>query len=292
MFKDCKTGGEDKMAELKMNITYEKDLDDQAIRIDTELPYREDYQMKMLKNNEIGDLLKVSGTGIDGGSRYTYRTGGWISLEKQYETKDINREVILEVTEAVLSVIDTTKNYMLNPDNILISPELIFEKGGKYRFCYLPVRYMPLCESFHKLTEFFVKRLDYRDTEGIFLAYRLHKESLQEQYELKTILDDYKEEMNQRKAEMEKKEERTSEIRKGENSRDSFTENIIFSPDQEDMENFYPVGNTGNSVVPLREEYARYGPLKKVVTRFKTGIWGEWEDLITETDGQDGTTHL
>ena len=38
-----------------------------------------------------------------------------------------------------------------------------------------------------------------------------------------------------------------------------------------------------------RENYAvmeekRYGPIKKFAKRFKSGKWGEWEDLITEAD--------
>ena len=38
-----------------------------------------------------------------------------------------------------------------------------------------------------------------------------------------------------------------------------------------------------------RENYAvmeekRYGPIKKFAKRFKSGKWGEWDDLITEAD--------
>lgn len=274
-----KTGGTNKMAELKMNITFGNDVENQEVHIDTDTPYTEDYQMKMMKYNKIEQLLEVSGTGMEGGSRYTFRTDGWITAERKYETGNINGKEIIGISEAVLSAVESVKNYMLHPDHILLSPELIFEKDGKYRFCYLPVRSRPLSVSFHELTEFFLKKLDYHDTEGIFLAYSLHKESMQEQYELKNILDEY------RKEEKKRKEEEKS----------SFRENVVFSPDQdeEDCESdIYPVGASGKPAVPLREEYARYGPLKKVVNRLKTGIWGEWEDLITETDGQDEMTHL
>ena len=286
------------MGELKLNITYEKDLNGQRVHIDTDIPYQEDYQMKMLKNNDIEDMIRVSGTGIDGGSRYTFRTDGWTSLEKKFETKDMDREEIQAVTAAVLTAAENLKNFMLNPDNMLIMPEMIFEKEGKYRFCYLPVGYRPLCEAFHDLTEFFVKRLDYRDTEGIFLAYRLHKETMQEHYELKMILDDCRKEEKERSEERKKEETRKREIRrKEEEASRSFMENIIFTADEEETvksseDDMYLRRETRERVIPLREEYARYGPLKKVMTRIRTGIWGEWEDMITETDGQDGMSHL
>ena len=49
-----------------------------------------------------------------------------------------------------------------------------------------------LCKIFHELTEYFVKMLDYEDTEGIFLAYELHKATLQEHYDLELIMKEYK----------------------------------------------------------------------------------------------------
>lgn len=42
----------------------------------------------------------------------------------------------------------------------------------------------------------------------------------------------------------------------------------------------------------LNAEWLRYGELRKVINRIRTGRWGEWDDLITEIDGQDRNGHL
>lgn len=42
-----------------------------------------------------------------------------------------------------------------------------------------------MCEAFHELTEYFVKHLDYKDTEGVFLVSKIHRETLKENYDLK-----------------------------------------------------------------------------------------------------------
>ena len=55
----------------------------------------------------------------------------------------------------------------------------------------MPVQKKKLLQSFHELSEYFVKTLDYEDVEGIFLAYELHKATLQEKYDLKTIMEEY-----------------------------------------------------------------------------------------------------
>lgn len=48
--------------------------------------------------------------------------------------------------------------------------------------------------SYHELTEYFVKKVDYQDLESIQLACMLHKETLKETYDLESILQQYEEE--------------------------------------------------------------------------------------------------
>ena len=72
--------------------------------IDSEQPYQETYQMRMLKNNHIPGLLKVSGCGREGASRYYYHTGNAQSLEKSYRDRDIRAEDMTELTRQFLEV--------------------------------------------------------------------------------------------------------------------------------------------------------------------------------------------
>ena len=74
---------------IKREIMFEKDWNQPCVHIDVPVPYEEDYQMKMLRYNEIDGLLRVSGIGREEESRYTYQTRGGISLEKKYENKNI-----------------------------------------------------------------------------------------------------------------------------------------------------------------------------------------------------------
>ena len=48
--------------------------------------------------------------------------------------------------------------------------------------------------SYHELTEYFVRKVDYQDLESIQLACMLHKETLKETYDLESILQQYEEE--------------------------------------------------------------------------------------------------
>ena len=274
-----------------MKIIYENEWEHTAVHVDIESPYEEDYQMRMLSHNRINSLLKVAGNGREGQSRYTFYPGDSLSMEKQYGRQEIKKEDIERFTEQFMVMTDTLKSHLLNPDRILLIPELIFIKDGIYRFCYLPVcdteRKKSLSQSFHEITEYFVKKLDYQDTEGILLVYRLHKETLKENYDLRKIMEEYhKEKSCKEKLQKKHRSRNRSEPRQ---EKGELPDNAVFYTDNEERDQ-YDQRKTEAGII--REERVRYGPLGKAVRRIKNGRWGRWEDLITEIDGQEAEGHL
>lgn len=254
-----------------VNVTYENNWEYTDVHIDLEVPYKENYQIRMMNSNDISGLLKIKGSGRDGQSRYTYRINGGISMQKEYTGKAMKKEDVTGFTKDLIETVDDLREHLLDPDGLLLLPELIFLQGGSYRFCYLPVSVngirQPLCTSFHGMTEYFVKNLDYQDTAGIFFAYKMHKETIRENYELKKIV---RECIDEEKAWQAEQKEITEK-------RSSLPEDAIFSVNEDREEEKKPV---------------KHGLIKKAVNRIKTGRWGEWEDLITEMDGQEPGVHL
>ena len=181
-----------------MKIVYENKWEKAVFHADMEIPYKEDYQMQMLERNAIGCLLKVTGSGRDGQSRYSFHTGEFVSMEKEYGRKEMKKEDVEQFTMQLMAAVKEVREYLLNPDQIVLVPEFIFVRDGTYRFCYLPQTDLenqkPLCVSFHELTEYFIRKLDHRDTEGIFLVYKLHRETFKDSYDLGKILEAYREE--------------------------------------------------------------------------------------------------
>ena len=211
-------GEENQMEEKKTN--QQSRVAESEIIIDSVQPYRENYQMRMLKNNRIPGLLRVSGCGMEGASRYYYHTGHSQSLETYYKNKDIRAEEILKLTRQFLSVMEKMKDYMLEPNYLMLSEKYIFEKNENYFFCFFP---------------------------------------------------------ENEKTWQKSKEEKIREESKREKDRREMEENQNI----EVQENSYY--NKARENYAVMEE-KRYGPIKKFAKRFKSGKWGEWEDLITEAD--------
>ena len=72
-----------------------------------------------------------------------------------------------------------------------------------------------MCEAFHELTEYFVKHLDYKDTEGVFLVSKIHRETLKENYDLKKVIETCKKDVKkQKQAEKQKRIRKIEEKRR------------------------------------------------------------------------------
>lgn len=272
-----------------MKVTYEYGWEHTDICIDLPVPYEEDYQMRMLGGNAMSGLLPVRGNGRDGESRYTFRSAGGMSMEKRYESRGMKREEIERFADQLTAAVDDLKRHMLDPDCLLIRPELIFVEDGTFKFCYLPVKRgtaeKSLCVRFHELTEYFVKKVDYNSAEGVFLVCRLHRETMGESYELKKVIEECRKEADDLELpRRHRQEDRRKDRRKAGTAEpdpsDKLTElseSAVFSVDDE---------------VNDEEEHAERPnrlagrPKKKALRRIRTGRWGDWSDLITENDGQ------
>lgn len=279
-----------------MEFTYENAWGYTDVHVDISIPYVENYQMSMMKYNKLEHLVKIKGCGRDGCSRYTFHVVNGMSMERKFSEKEMKKEDIEEFAGDLLKAVDEMRKHFLNPDHIILMPEMIFWENGMYRFCYLPIENpeyrSSLCISFHKMTEYFVKKLDYHDTQAIIFVYKMHKETLKENYELKSILKESIKEAEKMSEEEPLKNKREKQIKAAEkkdvqaNRRKKQEQNLKkFSTDRKSEEQL-----TG--VKRRTEKKEDKGSVKKIINRMKNRKWGEWDDLITEMDGHNKDCHL
>lgn len=64
---------------------FETKLNRVCLHMYKEEHYKEDYQMPMLRQNELDGILEVEGCEVEGRTRYTYEISGMISMKSMYE---------------------------------------------------------------------------------------------------------------------------------------------------------------------------------------------------------------
>ena len=241
---------------------------ERKITIEEESFYKEDYQVRMLKANNLNGILKMGGRGINEKSYYDYDVSGKLSMRAMFERSKINAEDI-KTFKDFRSALKEVETFLLNIHCILLKPEYIFYEEGKYFFCYYPLAQGELWEEFHGLTEYFVKQADYQDQECIRMVFLLHKKTMDENYSLEKIVaeclqnpqEDYGVTENQDGGIDKVKEEEEENMQE----RDWITEQEL-----------------GSSI--FRESDTLWAPVKRLLNRRRKSRWGDWDGLHIEEE--------
>lgn len=185
-----------------MKTYYKKDLKATYLILKGNDIQMEDYQVVMLRENDIPGICKMEVRNIDNQSYYYYNISGKTTFKTLHEKVGLNYEKMRRLVNSLLATTEELQRYMLDGNSLLLEPEYIFCDKEQFYFCYYPFYQGDVKEAFHRLTEFFVREVNYQDEEGVQLAYTLHKSTMEENYSIDEI-------MRQFACETEKREEET-----------------------------------------------------------------------------------
>lgn len=149
---------------------------------------KEDYQIVMLKENQIPGILDMDVRHVDNQNQYHYDISGKTSFKILHEKVNLTSDDMKRLVNELLQAIQILKKYMLDGKCLLLDPEYIFCSDNSYYFCYYPFSKQDIREEFHRLTEFFVREVNYKDEEGVHFAYTLHKATMEENYSIEEIM--------------------------------------------------------------------------------------------------------
>ena len=171
-----------------MQTYIKNDLNQTYLILEGTAQSQEDYQTIMLRENHISGILRTDVRNLDNQSYYYYDISGKTSLQSWYEQGVMRYEEMKQLVQDLLSAIENLEKYMLEGNGILLEPQFIFYDREQYYFCYYPFYPESVKEAFHKLTEFFVVKVDERDAKGVHFAYTFHKATMEPHYSIEEIL--------------------------------------------------------------------------------------------------------
>lgn len=263
--------------------------------------YNDDYQMLMLKECDLSGVLPVVAYGEDDISRYIYDVTGMQSLHTLYEHTPMLDIHVKMLGKQLLDAMKGVKQHMLDVNKLLLDPRYIFCKGEKYYFCYYPLHEKEITHSFHELTEYFVKVIDYDEIDTVRLVGSLHKYTMDDSYELSEVLDRCAKVESVERIDNHSKEvggQNTGNIKQGDiwaqqisEGNESNVEQPIRS-NEKSFKYVFPVENQLSGI--LRESqiskwWGKKNPPssqekeKTKVKKVPKDKWGDWDDLLNET---------
>lgn len=254
----------------ELKADYKRELNHTTLILEAPEAYQESFKMRMLKENHIQGLLPVRGRGMDSVGIYEYDISGKVSLRSKCERGKITGKEINEFLVQIFHIISRVKSYLLDANGLILDPEYIFIEEGKYYFCYYPHGIKDIWIAFHLLTEYFVQQVDYQDTAGIKLAFLLHKETMEENYSLKKIID--------KMHELDK--EQLSEVRsESAIGRCKEEENAVYETTEHDWITKQEMGSK-----ILKETDNLWTPVKRFLQKHKKPKWGDWDGIYIDEE--------
>ena len=240
---------------------------ERKITIEEKTLYREDYQIRMLRANNLEGILKMGGRGINESSCYDYDVSGKVSMKAMFERCKISAEDIKIFLRDLKMTVKEVETFLLNVHCVLLSPEYIFYEEGRYFFCYYPLAKQDLWEEFHGLTEYFVKQADYQDQECVEMVFLLHKKTMEENYSLEKLAA----ECLQRPADVQEEEEEPAA------GREAGLEGYEY-PEHDWL------GEQAGRCAVMRETGNFCAPVEQLLKKRKKPKWGDWDGLHIEEE--------
>lgn len=259
-------------------VSIRRGLDTTFLVAECQGDYTEDYQIRMLEENNIGGLLCLRGHGEEGASIYEYDISGKTSLKTKYKENKIDMKEMLKFIESLLDVIREINAHLLCADHLLMDPEYIFWEDGTYFFCYYPGGQWNVWEAFHRLTESFVQWTDFRDDASVRTSFLLHKETMKENYSLHKIVRQIKEMQEEAK----RKWERGTILDVREDQSDERTADRARAGYDTAEHDWITKQEAGSSI--MRETENMWRPVREFLRRHKKPAWREWDGIFIDEE--------
>lgn len=247
-----------------VKTSLKRELNHAILTIEAERGYKEDYQIRMLRENKIEGLLHVRSQEEEGVTLFEYDISGKVSMKSLYEKNKINAKEMKKFLEQISGIVDNLKEYLLDANKLLVDPEYIFCEKGNYYFCYYPLSDENIGGAFHRLMDSFVQWTDYQDTVSVKTAFMLHKETMEENYSINKILEQLREE---EKEEIAEKEKQMPDL---ESAYETAEHDWITSQEM------------GSRI--MKETDNLWTPVRRFLQKHKKPKWGDWDGIYIEEE--------
>ena len=235
-----------------MKIEVRRDAQNTWLALSGNCHYQPDYQVEMIRQTSPKGILPLRLTETSEETAFLYKISDMVSLQKHYRRNKLDDREMVWITEEIIGTVEHMKRYLLDPDHLILNPSCIFKDEQNLSFCYLPIYKKAFRDSFHVLTEYFVRELDYDNPVAIQTACRLHKYTMEKNYEINRVVQRVKKEIQ---------EERWFRKAKTENADSQYTDQIERAETHSEAQEM---------VKPYRESREKKKKMSK---------WGEWENL-------------
>lgn len=255
---------------MKITAEYRREMNRNYLIIRPEENKTERYTEKMLLENVISGLLAFHVKRVDGQAQFYYDITSKQPLDRVLGYRNLNGEEIYRLVSDLLYTLKQLERYLLDESRLCLEPEYIYVEPESFQcfLCLIPGYRTDFMEAFRNLTTYLLNHISHRDTKAVVLAFGIFQESRKENFGLDAIEQVIRAGEYQEEGEEEQEEDRKSESRDLEWTRDIIREETAVPKKTE-------VLNTGHS-----KKYIYSGVLVVLLVGLAAAVWIQKGDLL------------
>ncbi len=161
-----------------MEIQYQKDYKKSCVLLtpDPKLDL-DSYPVRMLQYHTSDVLLPCSLQSMDNRTEFCYDITAKESLQDHLLHQKVKACDLRELLEEFIRMLSETEMFLLDADQILLQPELVFydKENHHLQFCWFPGEKTEIYLQFRNLMEYLLPLLDHRDDEAVRIGYGVYR---------------------------------------------------------------------------------------------------------------------
>ena len=144
---------------------------------DESLTETETFSMRMLCGGILPGMLRCHLKSVDGENCIYYDVTGLQTLRTTYQTGKLRFADIRFMLEECIGVIEEMEDYLLIPDQLLLTPDHVFvnPERTKMYFCCFPGAFQDVRVQLSGLAEFILPLIDHHDRKGMSAGYGFYR---------------------------------------------------------------------------------------------------------------------
>lgn len=180
-----------------MKGTYKRELNYSYLVLEEQsMSSTQYYQMKMVTENQINHLLKVSVHNFNGENRFYYDISGKQTLACIFEKKEMEADQLISILSGLSKVLVELENFFLEENYLCLDPEYVYMNvNTKQLFlCFYPFEERDFSLGIRQLAEYLLNLINHQDEKAVAVGYQFYRLTREDNFILGHILEEISEE--------------------------------------------------------------------------------------------------
>lgn len=153
---------------------------------------REEFLLRMITENQIPGLLKVTRNQINAEGELYYHINGYMSFTEYCTKKQLGQMDVKRLFLTLQNILKQMEEYLLDADSLLLEPDSLFYSTSKEAFgvCFYPFVKRNVRSQIQDLGEFLLNHINHEEEKVVKMTYQFYRLTREGNFEISQVVEE------------------------------------------------------------------------------------------------------